>query len=127
MLPLVFVFLIIGAVVLVFRNYLQQKGVDWQVVSGGNLVLYIVTVVSLNLLTKGMDAVGTQAFLRNAYSGILFKLMACAVAAFIYILIAGGNVNKPAIFIMMGLYFVYTFVEMRIVLMHSKRKKNVEN
>jgi len=127
MVPLVFIFLLVGAVILLSRNFLEQKGIDWQVISGGNLVIYLITIVSLHLLTKGLDAVNTQAFLRNAYSGILLKLMACAGAAFIYIVIAGDHINKPSIFIMMGLYLVYTFVEMTIVMKHSKRKKDVKN
>jgi hypothetical protein len=127
MMPLVFVFLAIGSVVLIFRKFLDHNGIDWEVVSGGNLVIYLITIVSLHMLTKGLDAVSTHAFLRSAYSGILLKLVTCAVAAFIYIAIAKQKVNKPSIFIMMALYLLYTFVEMRIVMKHSKRKPNVEN
>lgn len=126
-LPLVLLFLTIGSIVLIFRNFLEQNGVDWQVVSGGNLIIYLITVVSLHLLTRSLDAVNTPAFLRNAYSGILLKLVVCAVAAVIYIIASRNQVNKPAIFIMMGLYLVYTFVEMSIVMKHSKRKKDVKN
>ena len=126
-LPLVFVFLVIGASVLIFRDALAQKGVDWQVLSGGNLLIYVITIISLQLLNKGMKAESTHGFLRNAYSGILFKLMACAIASFVYILAADKNLNKPALFICMGLYLIYSFVEMRMILKHSKQKKNVGN
>jgi hypothetical protein len=125
--PLVVVFLIIGVAVLVFKNILQQHGVDWQVLSGGNLFLYAVTMVSMHMLTKGLHASNTQAFLRGAYSGVLLKLFACAGAAFIYILASGDNVNKPALFACMGLYLVYTFVEMSVIMKQSNRKKNVES
>ena len=63
-------------------------------------------------------------FLRKAYSGILLKLFACAAAAFIYILAAGDNLNKSALFICMGLYLVYTFIEIRVILKQSQHKKN---
>src|SRR3982750_3137406 len=96
--PLVFIFLAIGLIVLLFRKFLEQHGIDWQVLSGGNLVIYLITIISLHMITKGLDAVSTHAFLRGAYSGILLKLVACAVAAFIYIAIAKKNVNKPSIF-----------------------------
>jgi len=125
--PLVFVFLIIGALVLVFRNFLAQHGFDWQLLSGGNLFLYIITVVSMHMLTKGLRATNTHAFLRNAYTGVLIKLFACAGAAFIYILASGKNLNKPALFACMGLYLVYSFVEMSVLMKQSNRKKNVEN
>lgn len=122
--PLVFVFLIAGAAILVFRNFLQQKGVDWELLTGANIFIYIVTVISLHLLTTGLQAQTTHAFLRNAYSGILLKLMACAAAAFIYILAAGKRLNKPALFISMGLYLIYSFVEMATVLKKSKQSKH---
>ncbi|TDH25602.1 hypothetical protein EXU57_12920 [Segetibacter sp. 3557_3] len=127
MLPLVVIFLVLGALIILFRNFLQARGIDWQILSGGNLVIYLITVVSLHMLTKGLNAQSTQAFLRNAYGGILLKLMACATAAFFYILSAGKQVNKPAIFIMMGLYLLYTFIEMSIVMKQSKLNKDAKN
>jgi hypothetical protein len=125
--PLVFVFLIVAVVILIGRNALQQQGIDWQVVMGGNVIIYVVTIISMHLLSRGMHAQSTHVFLRNAYSGILFKLMACAVAAFIYILLSGKSLNKPGLFVCMGLYLVYSFIEMRIIMKHSKQRKNAEN
>jgi glycopeptide antibiotics resistance protein len=125
--PLVIIFLILGALILVFRKSLQQYGFDWQVLSGGNLIVYLITIISMHLLSKGLHASNTQAFLRHAYSGILIKLFACAGAAFIYIFAAGNNMNKPALFACMGFYLVYTFAEMSVIMKQSNRKKNVEN
>ncbi|MCW3107048.1 MAG: hypothetical protein JWQ09_1554 [Segetibacter sp.] len=123
--PLVIIFLIVGMLILVFRNALEQHGVDWQVLSGGNLFIYLVTVVSMHLLSKGLHADKTQVFIRNAYSGIMVKLFACAAAAFIYIIVSGKNLNKPALFASMGLYLVYTFVELSVIMKQSNAKKNV--
>lgn len=123
--PLIFVFLVIEVLIYVFRNFLELHGFDWQVLSGGNVFIYLVTAVSMNMLTKGLNAANTNAFLRNAYSGILIKLFACAGAAFIYILASGKNLNKPALFACMGLYLIYTFVELSVILKQSNAKKNV--
>ena len=122
--PLVIAFLVIGAGILVFRNYLQEHNVDWQVLSGGNLLVYLITVVSMHLLSKGLNAENTHAFLRNAYSGILLKLFACAGVAFAYILLAGDNLNKKALFLSMMLYLVYSFIEIKVILAQTKQKKN---
>ena len=124
--PLVVIFLIVAGLILVGRNYLQQIGVSWQVLSGGNLFIYLVTFVSMQMLSKGLHAERTQVFLRNAYGGIMVKLFACAAGAFIYILASGKNLNKPALFACMGLYLVYTFVELSVILKQSNAKKNVE-
>jgi hypothetical protein len=125
--PLIIVFLITATLILVFRHFLQQHGFNWKVLSGGNLFVYLVTVVSMHLLNKGMQATDTNAFLRNAYGGILLKLFACAAAAFIYIFMSGKNLNKQALFTCMVLYLVYSFVELSIILKHRNVKKNVEN
>lgn len=124
MTPLVITFLIVGGLVLVFRNFLQAHGVDWQVLSGGNLVIYLITITSMHMLSRGLSAKGTPAFLANAYGGILLKLFACAGAAFAYIFIARANLSKGAFFICMGLYLVYTFIEMWVLMKQSKEKKN---
>ena len=125
MAPLVIIFLIFGALILVFRNYLEQHGFDWQVLTAGNIFIYIVTAISIQLLSKGIHAERTQVFLRNAYSGILVKLFACAAAAFVYILVAGRGLNKPALFACMGLYLVYTFIEISVIMRQSNAKKHV--
>jgi hypothetical protein len=125
--PLVIIFLILAAIILAFRKTLQEYGFDWQLLSGSNLFIYLVTVLSMHLLNKGLNASNTHTFLRNAYSGILLKLFACAGAAFIYILVSGKNLNKPALFASMGLYLVYTYAEMAAIMKQSKRKKHVEN
>ena len=122
--PLVIAFLVIGIGILIFRNFLQQHNIDWQVISGSNLFIYLVTVVSMNMLSSGLNAANTQLFLRKAYGGIMLKLFACAGAAFIYILVSGKGLNKSALLISMGLYLVYTFIEMSIIMKQSQQKKN---
>lgn len=125
--PLVAVFLITAGLIFIFRRLLETMGFNWQVLSGGNLFIYLTTAVSMHLLHKGLNAPETNAFLRNAYGGIMVKLFACAGAAFIYILVAGKNLNKPALFGSMFLYLVYTFVELSVVMKSSNAKKNVKN
>jgi len=46
------------------------------------------------------------------------------VSAFLYIVSYQKNVSKGGIFACMFLYFVYTFVELAVVLKLSKDKKN---
>jgi hypothetical protein len=125
--PLVVVFLITSALIFAFRQFLEAHGFDWQVLIGGNLFIYIITTISFHFLNKGINAADTNAFLRNAYGAILIKLFACAGAAFIYILASGKNINKPALFASMGLYLIYTFVELSVIMKQSNARKNVKN
>lgn len=125
--PLVFLFLGIGAFLLIFKNFLTQHGFDWQMLSGANLFIYVITVISMHLLTRGMNAPSTHVFLRNAYSGILVKLVACAVAAFIYIYVSGDHLNNSVLLSGMGFYLVYSFVEMYVLMKENNKRKNVKN
>lgn len=122
--PLVVAFLVIGVSILAGRNFLQQHDISWQVLSGSNLFIYVVTIASMNLLSGGLHAANTQVFLRKAYGGIMLKLFACAAAAFIYILVAGKKLDKGALFISMGFYLVYTFIEVAVIMKQSQQKKN---
>ena len=122
--PLVVLFLISTAFFFIGRNVLQTKGFDWQVLVGGNLFLYLVTVVSMNMLSNGLNASNTQSFLRNAYGGIMIKLFACASAVVIYVFVSGKSFNKYSLFVCMGLYLVYTYLEFKGILKQSNDKKN---
>jgi len=57
---------------------------------------------------------------------MFLKMLICLIAAFAYIATFGKNVNKPAIFGCMFLYFLYTFVEVSILLRLSKEQKNAQ-
>jgi len=125
--PLVIAFLILGGLILAFRTQLEQLGFDWQVLSGGNLFVYLVTVFSMQMLSRGLHAENTHVFLRNAYGGIMLKLFACAIGAFIYILASGDKINKPSLFACMGFYLVYTGIELAVIMKQSKARKHVKS
>ena len=71
-----------------------------------------------------MKTKNTPAFLRGVYGGIMLKLFSCLIIAFIYIMTYKKNVNKPALFFCMGLYIVYTFVEVKALMKLSAAQKN---
>ena len=125
--PLVMVFVISSIFILIFRNTLQANGFDWQVLCGGNLLIYLITIVSMNLLSRGLHAPNTQSFLRNAYGGIMLKLFACAAAVVMYVVISGKGFNKQSLFACMGLYLVYTYFEFKGILKQSNEQKNGKN
>ena len=125
--PLVVFFLITAVFFFLFRSALQANGFNWRVLSGGNLFLYLVTVISMNMLSNGLNAANTQSFLRNAYGGIIIKLFACAAAVVIYVFVSGKSFNKSSLFVCMGLYLIYTYMEFKGILKQSNGKKNGKN
>jgi hypothetical protein len=122
-LPALVLFIAVNAVALTLERRLTEKGMDSAVVLGGNLLLFGTSVISFVLYRKAMLHPTTQGFLRNVYGGMLLRLVVCTVGAFAYVLVAGNQVNKPALFACMGLYVLYSLFEMRNVLQLSKQQK----
>ena len=105
------------------RNWLAEKGVDQDVLIIGNIVLFLVSLISFLITFRSLGSQNPHAFVRAIYSGFIAKFFLVAIAAFIYIMIA-KTVNKPAIFSCMGLYIVYAALEVSALLRILKQKKN---
>jgi len=123
-LPVIFVFLGVNVLGIVFSKLLEKSHIDQGLLVSGNLVLFIVTVLSFVLYQKAMMAGNTHNFIKNVYGGMFLKFFVCIVAAFIYIYNARQLVNKGGVFALMFLYLIYTFLEISILMKNSKHKTN---
>ena len=110
-LPLVILFILLNAFFLIGRNWLAKQGVDNEVLIIGNLILFIATLFSFLVYMRSLRATGGGAAVRGMYGSFIIKFFTCLVAAFAYIMIAKKDVNKPALIICLGLYVVYTVIE----------------
>lgn len=119
--PLVLLFLGLTLIFFLLRFYFQDTPVDYRVLMGGNALLFVVGIISSGMNTRAMKHQHTQGFLRLVYGAFIFKFFVLAIAAFIYIAIFKKMISKPALFGCLGLYFVYTFIEMRSVMKMSKK------
>ena len=107
--PLAIFFIIVNALLIVFARRLEDKGVATGVVIIGNLILFVTSVLSLWMYSKATRHQQAHGIVRNVYGGFMLKFFVLIVAAMIYFYFA-EEINKPAIFICMGLYLVYNFV-----------------
>lgn len=121
--PITIIFVIAGTLFLVTRPVAAHWRVDNDVLTVGNLVLYLATALSFFFYYKAIRNNKVYIFLRMIYGGMFLKMLICLAAAFIYISSVGKAVNKPALFICMFLYLVYSFAEI-VVLMKLSKKKN---
>ncbi|HYK54931.1 MAG TPA: hypothetical protein VEV15_00505, partial [Flavisolibacter sp.] len=97
-------------------------GVNQDVVIMGNLLLFLITLISFVLGLKGLNNPNPHAFVRSVYTSMMLKLFLCIIAAFIYIAMYRDNLNKPALFTCMGLYLAYTFMEVSVLMKLLKEK-----
>ena len=125
LLPLTGVFLIVAAISFTGLELLNHFGLNGKVLGIGNTIVYLATVLSYFLGLRGLGSANPHAFVRSVYVSIMLKFFICLHAALIYIITYRSNINKPAIFVCMGLYLVYTFIEVRILMEKLKEKPNV--
>jgi hypothetical protein len=119
--PLILLFLGLTLLFFFLRLAFHDAPVDYRVLMSGNLVLFLVGIISSGMNTRAMKHRQTQGFLRLVYGAFIFKFFVLAIAAFIYIAIFKKMISKPALFGCFGLYFIYTFIEMRSVMKMSKK------
>ena len=122
--PMILIFIFINAFFLLGKDWLAKKGIDQDVLIIGNLLLFFVSLITFLITHLSLQSTNPNAFVRAMYGGFIIKFFVVAIAAFVYIMAAKKNVNKPALFACMGLYIVYTFFEVRSLLRVLKQKKN---
>lgn len=119
---IVFVILIVAA--FFFRSHLEAKNVDVNMILTGNLILFVLGVFTLNRSLKAINNTNPHVFVRSFYSGFLIRLAVVAVAAFLYIYSKNGQVSRESLFLFMGLYAIYSIIEVSALRKVLKEKSN---
>jgi ACR3 family arsenite efflux pump ArsB len=122
--PLVLVFIFLTAFFITSKSWLEKKGVNQDVLIIGNLILFLVSLSAFLLTNKALSSSNPQAFVRAMYGSFIIKFFVLAITAFVYIMVAKKNVNKPALIACAGLYIIYTGIETRALMKMLKQKKN---
>ena len=120
--PVIGLFLLINMIVFIFANSLKQFGFNVGFLIIANVLLFLLTFFGFYIQTKGVRSTNINAFIRGIYSSLLLKMFVIVGAIIIYILMMGGETNRPSILTSMGIYLIYTFLEV-IQLMKIARKK----
>lgn len=122
--PIILLFLIVNGFLLSGRTMLEKWSVDREVLIIGNLILFMVSLLSFWMGMRGLRSDNPHRFVRSVYSSFIAKFFILIIAAFVYIMIMKKNVNKPALIACMCLYLVYTFLEVSTLMKIAKQKKN---
>jgi hypothetical protein len=124
--PVISLFLLLTVLFFALQTQLTRHGFDSKVMLIGNSILFLVTIISLNFHIKGFLHKNVQVFFRSVYGALMIKMFVCAGAVIIYAMMAKKNISKPALFTCMAFYFVYTFIEIRMIFRLLKQKKEDE-
>lgn len=123
-LPVILIFILLNAFFISGKTLLRKWDTDQEVLIFGNLVLFVVTVISFLVLQRGLMHANPNVFIRSVLASFMIKFFICVITAFIYILTYKKDLNKPALFICMGLFMLYLFMEVAVFLKLLKQDKN---
>ena len=121
-LPVIGLFLLVNMILIIFGNSLKESGFNIGFLLVANAILFLITFLGFYVQTKGVRSTNVNAFIRGVYSSLLIKMFVIVVAIVIYILVMGGKTDKLSILSAMGIYIIYTVVEV-VQLMKIARKK----
>ena len=79
-------------------------------------------MLNIYFQSKNIHNPNPNAVIRGVMAGMFLKLFGLAAAAVIYLFAAGSNRSVYAVFAGMGLYIIYTWLEVRISLQLKPKK-----
>jgi len=122
--PIVLLFIILNGLILTFKTFLENHGFDREFLIWANLFLFFISIGGFLLQRKGLQSPNPQAFVRGMYASMMFKMFICMIVVLIYVFLFRSKINKPGLFTAMGLYIVYTVVEVTALMKVARKKKN---
>ena len=122
--PAIMLFLVLNSGFLATMKSLEKWGFDYSVLVFGNLIVFGISFLSYWMGVRGLTTKNPHSFFRWVYGSIMIKLFLLSAVAFAYIMATKKEVNKPGLFFCMGLYVVYTFIEVSGLMKVNKQKTN---
>jgi hypothetical protein len=121
-LRLLIIFVTTNGVALFFANWLNTIHISYLVVIGANTLLFLLASTSLYMHATALRNSNPNVFVRSIMASMLVKVMVVIAALFVYLLAAGKSKNPGALFTGMGLYVVYSILEVRAALQLNSLK-----
>ena len=122
--PIIFVFVFVTVLAITGRSFLEKQNIDRNVVIIGNLVLFAVSLAAFLMTARSFRSANPQSFVRAMYGSFMVKFFVVIIAAFVYIMMAKKNVNKPALGVCAALYIIYMILETRALTRLLRKKKD---
>ncbi len=123
-LPVILVFIAINIVALLFGAWLEKIGFSLSFLLIANLLLFLLGMGGFYIQLKALRSDNFSAFLRGIYLSLILKIFVVILSLGLFLFITHGKVNKPSLFTALGLYIVYTLLEVSQLLKLSRNKKH---
>jgi hypothetical protein len=109
--PLVLFFLIVNALAVVGDKQIAAWGMKQDVLIVANILLFVFSLIGLLLQLNASKNPNPNAIVRAVMAGMGLKLIGFAAALLIYLSIVGKDKSVYSIYAALGLYVVYTWME----------------
>lgn len=96
---------------LVYYLYSQNPAYDFTSLLIGNITLALVSLLSFNIIKRGIRSGNPNAFVRSKMTGTMLKFFICIAILLIYIFVNEREIHKPSLFLFLGMYVVYSAIE----------------
>jgi hypothetical protein len=123
LLLLTVVFLTVNALLSSLQATFQQYQIQTSVVLWGNLLLFVLSIGAALLHGVGMRSTDPYVFYRMVMLATMQKLFISAIVVVLYIVAVGKAKNAPGIYVGMGLYLIYTTIEVVGALRLSNKRQ----
>lgn len=107
-LVIVILFVALSAIFYMVQTY--APAYKFNLLMTGNIVMALLSFITYRIVKKQIKS-KPQAFVRGVYSATFLKLMICMIGIVSYVMINKPNIHKPSIFVLFGIYAIYTFFE----------------
>lgn len=121
-LKIVGLFIFVSGASSLIQDRLKLYDINWVVLEGANIVLFAFTFLNVYFQIKNINNPNPGAIIRGVMAGTFLKMLGLAAAAIIYLLAAGPSRNVNGVFVGMGLYIFYTWLEVKILLQLKPKK-----
>lgn len=120
--PLVLFFLMINALTIIGDKKIAAWGMKQDVLIVANILLFVFSMIGLLLQLNASKNPNPNAIVRAVMAGMGLKLIGFAAALLIYLSMVGKDKSVYSIYAALGLYVIYTWIEVRLFLRQNPKK-----
>lgn len=122
MLPVLLLFFAMLLLIIFCKDWLVKINVNPAVVRAGNLLMAILTIITIAIQHRALQNSNPNVFIRSVMSTMLIKMLVIALSLIIYAQSVGNAINTKGIFAVLILYLVYLVAEVTIVMKLNRKK-----
>jgi hypothetical protein len=115
------IFILLSAIFYILNNRVPEY--QFTVLEAGNALMAALSFITWIIIKKQI-AERPQAFIRGVYSATFLKMMVCMISILGYVLLNRTTLHKPSVFILFGIYIVYSILETWLLSQLARGKNN---